>query len=134
MAARVLSPNSPILPNTSLLIGLLPLTFGTLSILNPSIAMNGWKFPASTDPTAQKTMIDLIRLWASREAFMGGSIVLAWWFGQRRILGALTLMGVPVVVLDGLVQRNVTGSGGEWFHWPFVPVMLGVGAGLVGWF
>ena len=59
-------------------------------------------------------------------------IVLCWFLGEAKVMGWLLLIACGVAAVDGVVQKNQIGAG-QWNHWSLVPVVGGIGAGLIGW-
>lgn len=133
MASGIFSPRSQVLPNTALLFGLVPTFIGVATILYPRFGLLHVfeaKLPAA--PQDQKLVDGLMRLFGARDMYLGLTTITAWYMGQRAVMGYLLFLGCGVVTVDGIVQKQQTGNG-EWKHWSFVPVMAGLGAGLVGW-
>ena len=62
---------------------------------------------------------------------MGLATYVAAYFGDRRILGCLLVAGGGVAVADGVVVKAQVGFG-EWNHWGYAPVVMGVGVVLLG--
>jgi hypothetical protein len=133
MASGILSPASPLLPNTAVLIAAIPGLIGIAGIFNPRLPLNAVQFPLPTSPDGLKMADSLMRFFAIRDMFLGASTVAVWYRGDRQLLGIMLLLGAGLAFGDGLVQKNHCGNG-EWNHWSFVPVMAGLGAGLEGWF
>ena len=83
-------------------------------------------------PTDQNLGVALIRGFGARDLAMGVPMLATWYCGDYRALGWMTLVGTVVASADGYASKKATG-GGEWMHWPFAPVLLSVGLGLLGW-
>lgn len=134
MASSFLSPTSTLLPNTAMLINLFPIGVGSFALLRPGpFIEQTFEQPLPSDPKTRKIALSLARLFGIRAVFMGCAALGAWYAEERKLLGYLVLLGVGVGTVDGLAQRSVTGSGTEWRHLWLVPILVGVGAGLVGW-
>lgn len=133
MAPSILSPTSPVLPNTAALISLAPTLLGINAILRPRTALNLLHFRPPKDAEAQRLVDNLIRIYGARNVAFGLPTLIAWYCGHREILGWLSVSGVVVASVDGWVTRMQNGEG-EWNHWPFALVGVGLGGGLLGWF
>lgn len=119
-------------PNIAATIGLAATIMGTLVTLNPSLGIKMWHFdfahtPSFRDPQTRSLVLDELRLFAIREMFIGASLVAASWFGDTRTLGVMCALGVPVVVVDGMVQRRQARGADWWVHFALVPVFGGLG-------
>lgn len=77
---------------------------------------------------------NLILYLASRDVLLGASILAAWGNGERKTLGHLMLLGCVVVVYDFVIQERQTPGEGRLKHLPLLPICLGIGGGLLGWF
>jgi hypothetical protein len=73
-----------------------------------------------------------MQLYGVRNLTMGLTTLGVWYSGDRRALGFALLAGFPNALIDGFVSRWQIG-GGEWAHWAFVPLGLGLAAGVLGW-
>lgn len=76
---------------------------------------------------------NLLLFWASRDLYMGLTAMAAWYEGDRRSLGWMYLIGAGVAVSDGIMSQREVGAG-AWKHVMWVPVVIGIGGGLLGWF
>lgn len=84
-------------------------------------------------PEAQKMVDLLVPLYGFREVSLGLSMIAVWRYGNIRTLG-WTAMAVVVTALgDGWIARKQR-KGKEWGHWGLIPIALGLGAGLLGYF
>ncbi|KAK3672164.1 hypothetical protein LTR78_007917 [Recurvomyces mirabilis] len=133
MSTSAFSPHDPYLLKASGLIGAFVTLFGTAILVRPSFGLSAWKFISPTASKDKQLALDQFRLFGVREAFLGTALVTCWFLGEPKVLGWLMLATIPVAVVDGVVQRSQTG-GGEWSHWGLVPVVFGLGGGLLGWF
>ena len=89
------------------------------------------QFPTPSDLEAQKLTHSLIYIYGARDLALGLAMLGVWYTGHRKALGWVVLAVLPVVIVDGFASRHQTG-GGEWNHWAFAPVGLGLGVGLLG--
>lgn len=134
MASTLLPPAHSILLNLGGLIALFPTVLGALFVARPASAVSGWNFKVASDVQSRKLAHDQFRIFGIREVFLGTSLLATWWVGDGKLMGILLMMTCAVAFVDGVVQRNQTGKGGEWKHWAFLPPVAGVAAGLLGWF
>jgi Domain of unknown function (DUF4267) len=131
--ASYLSSQSPILANAAAIFAVFPGLVGIVGLLAPRpflAAHFGFELPSS--PKDQKLTDSLVRLCSVRDLFLGGASLAAWYNEDTKTLGAIMLLRAGVVFTDGAVNKHQAGRG-EWMHWPFVPMTLSVGAGLLGW-
>lgn len=113
---------------------------GTIITLKPELGAKMWHFdiPDATASTAEANelrkhrslVLDTLRIFGVREFGLGASILAALWFGETKVLGAILCLGLPVVLVDGIVQQSQAGSG-RWIHWGFAPLVLGAGVSLL---
>lgn len=133
MASSILHSQSPYLPNAAAAFACFPALVGFAGLFEPRLVLAGaFEFELPASAKDQKLVDSLMRLFCVRDLFLGGVALAAWYYEDNRTLGAIMLMGSGVVFTDGAVNQHQTGAGG-WKHWPFVPVMAGIGAGLLGW-
>lgn len=134
MASSILSPTSAVLPNTAATLGLAATVVGIDVMFRPRAALGQLQFPAPKDPEAQRLVDNLMRSYGVRDSVVGLSILIAWYFGHRETLGWIMVSGIGLMTgVDGCVSRLHIGKG-EWNHWPFALVSLGLGGGILGWF
>ncbi|KAI1848198.1 hypothetical protein JX265_011756 [Neoarthrinium moseri] len=114
------------------LTALAPTLLGINAILRPASALSLLKFPAPSQPEGQKITYSLMRIYGARTLTMGLTTLIVWARGDRTTLGYLMFAGIPVALVDGFVSRWQIG-GGEWGHWGFIGVSLGLSAGLLGY-
>jgi hypothetical protein len=121
----------------------LPFAIGTLATLSPPTALQILSFPppSSASTTQDRaTILGLGRIFGVRDMVLGFSSLCIWYLGGARkgnvescaALGAITLAGVGLVVVDGVASGEVIG-GGQWNHWAFAPFGAVIGGGLMGW-
>ena len=127
------------LPNVVASFGCLLCFFGARTFWTPEAFMyDAWQMNGI--PTAQDTdqerlhqrrvFITLSRIYALRNFVLGALTVAIRLSGDRRLMGWSMIVGALEPLGDGLIQYcwNRTGIVK---HWMFVPVSLGVGAGLL---
>ena len=134
MASGIFSSQSPYLFHAAAGFGSMPLLIGTFALFRPRAALEHlFEFPAPKDPNAQKLVDNLMLLFGARDMFLGTATALTWYYGHRELLGCMMLAGSGVVLIDGAVSHRQI-KRAELKHWGFVPVMLVLGGGLLGWF
>jgi len=120
--------------NAAAAFAVFPTLVGVVGIFAPrpvlAVAFDVEARKASQD---QKLVDNLMRLFSARDLFLGGSCFAAWYNGDEQTLGALLILAAGVVTMDGWVQKDQVGCG-AWKHWSVVPGLVGIGAGLLGWF
>jgi hypothetical protein len=124
---------SPYLTNTAGVIGHLLVLGGSGSILSPRSVIGAFGLDTPSTPEEQKLVDLLVPLYGFREVSLGLSMVAVWRYGSVRTLGWTTLSVVVTALGDGWIARKQR-KGMEWVHWGLIPVALGVGAGLLGYF
>jgi hypothetical protein len=124
---------SPYLINTAGVIGHLLVLGGSGSILSPRSVVGAFGLETPSTPEGQKLVDLLVPLYGFREVSLGLSMVAVWRYGSVRTLGWTTLSVVVTALGDGWIARKQR-KGMEWVHWGLIPVALGVGAGLLGYF
>lgn len=133
MASGLLTSQSPYLLTTASVLSLFPLILGIAGTLSPSSGFKIFDFPHPTTPEAQKLGSNLFLFWASRDLFMGATGLIAAYNGDRKTLGAVYLAMCGVASFDAWISVRQSGKGAL-VHLGFLPVLLGVGGALLGWF
>jgi len=124
----------PLLRTAALLISALPIALGSLALLNPHyMLVKMFEYPLPPASADQKVTLSQVRSFGIRDIFVGAACLGAWYRGDDVMLGFLVLMGAGLAVGDGFAQRSAVGRGQWTKHWVFVPVLGGVGMGLMGW-
>lgn len=120
--------------NIAATIGLAATIMGATVMLDPEVGIKMWHFDiASTEDFKnlksknRSLILDELRLFAVREFFIGASLFAAAYFGDHKTLAAMCLLGVPVVAIDGIVQRRQASKADWWVHFALVPVFAGLG-------
>ncbi|KAF2166928.1 hypothetical protein M409DRAFT_22980 [Zasmidium cellare ATCC 36951] len=133
MASGLLS-HSPLLLKTATALSLFPLSLGLIGTLSPSSGYKIFSIPPPTqNAEAYSLGTHLFLFWASRDLFMAAAINIAAWNGDRRTLGMVYLAMCGVGAFDAWTCERVVGKG-KWAHLGFLPLLVGVGGGLLGWF
>lgn len=134
---------SALLPNATVALGAILCFTGLGTFCNPRVfVFDNWGMsgvPSSIDADRspghrqqRKAFLALARIYGSRNVMLGLLVMAIRLSGDRRLMGWSMLLGCLEPLGDGLIQLSLTGAG-VMKHWVFVPVTLGVGAGLLGW-
>ncbi|KAK1529956.1 hypothetical protein CPAR01_12268 [Colletotrichum paranaense] len=120
--------------NFAATIGLAATMMGSIVTLKPELGIRMWHFDIASsedfkDPESENRslILDELRLFAIREFFIGASLFAAAYFGNHKTLAAMCLLGVPVVTIDGIVQRRQAPKADWWVHFALAPVFAGLG-------
>lgn len=106
--------------------GTLSLAFGLSAFLSPATSLSLFNL-AYPDHAPSKPVVDsLMTVYGVRDIYMGFSIMVTAWYGDLKALGWLFVAVGGVAGVDGVVCRGV-GGGGEWNHWGFTPLAVGMG-------
>lgn len=115
-------------------IGLAATVMGSIVTLNPAIGIKMWHFDIASSEEfknpkskSRSLILDEIRLFAVRELFIGASLFAAAYFGEYKTLSVMCLLGIPVVTVDGVVQRRQAPKAEWWVHFALAPVFAGMG-------
>ena len=118
-------------------IGLAAAFMGSIVTLSPKIGIDMWHFDVTSIDIAKDSkagsmslILDEIRLFAVREFFVGASLFVAAYFGDHKTLTVMCLLGVPVVTIDGIVQRRQAPKANWWVHFALMPVFAALGVAL----
>ncbi|RMY72609.1 hypothetical protein D0864_10387 [Hortaea werneckii] len=89
---------------------------GPIMLLKPEIVPSTFesKFPLGFED--RKLAISITRLMAVRDTFLGGAILVPWYYQDNKTLGIMLLMGSAVLAADGFIQKAQAGRG-QWVHW-----------------
>lgn len=133
MATSILSPSPHLLTNTAFLFGLIPTALGINAILRPRSALTILQFARPKDAEAGKLVDNLMRIYGSRDIVVGLPVLIAWYLGDRQMLGWMMVIQAVIPFVDAWATRLQNGRG-EWNHLPVGFVGLGLGGGILGWF
>ena len=122
---------SPTLRLLATAFGTIWLLFGLTFTLAPARALPFFSFPVPALASERQLVQSFVVLYAVRDIYMGLATYAAAWYGERRVLGWLLVAGGGVAVADGVVVRAQVGFG-EWNHWGYAPIVMGVGVVLLG--
>lgn len=133
--ASMISPTTlPYLANAAAVFSIMPTAVGIGALFRPQWGVNLWTFPTPANPKDKLVVHGLMHVFGSRDLAVGLSGLLAWYYaeGNYKPLGGIMLAGTVMVITDGFVARKVNGTG-QMIHWPFMPLNIGLGLGLLGW-
>lgn len=129
---------TPYLANASAVVAAVPTAVGALILAKPQFAFDILSFPPPTALSDHTLALGLSRIFGARDLAVGITTFAIWWSGRKangntknHLLGVAMLSGALMVVTDGFVSRSVIGKG-EWTHWGFAPLNIGLGLGLLG--
>ncbi|CAD0091546.1 unnamed protein product [Aureobasidium vineae] len=130
-----LSSRSPLALNIGAASGVFQLALGLTGVFQPRVMLQEvWGFKPSTKPGEEQLLIEsLMQLYGVRNIALGLMILAVRTLADSRTLGWVLMTDILVAIGDGFVQKRCTG-GGEWKHWSFVPVGVGMGMLLLGYF
>lgn len=66
-----------------------------------------------------------------RDVFMGVSILAAYFYGAREVLGCTLIAGSVAAFVDGVANKAVIGRG-QGKHWGYAPMLTVAGSILLG--
>lgn len=121
---------STLLPNLATLLGLIPALLGLKFLLNPRSVIAELGVPEPTSPSALALTDTLTQVYATRNIVVALTLLAIRLRGDRKLLGIAMLVGSFMPLMDGLAMKMNLDEG-EWKHLPLVPVMLGLGVGLL---
>lgn len=130
MATKKLS-QSPLLTILATAFGAISLGFGINSILNPMSEISFFELQdlaATADPILIEALMIAFGAKLIRAAL---AVFAAAFYGSRKALGCVLIAGGGVAGLDGWVCLNFVGKG-EWNHWGYGGMMVGLGLVLLG--
>jgi hypothetical protein len=123
----------PYFKTAYMVLTLLPGAFGIGHLFAPDAMMRTMDFPQPATPAAAHMARNLERMTGIRNVGMTYLLYLISTTDDERLMGLAMLVGAAQAFGDGVVSRVLTG-GGAANHWPFIPVIVGVCAGLMGYF
>ena len=112
-------------------IGVVPFAFGVIALLKPLSMAPGMALKITT-PEGRKIAEDMYKVYAARNITLGSVLLTAVYFGNRQVMGVGMLGAALMAFIDGAVTGS-NKKGGEWQHWPLVPVGLGLAARCFGY-
>ena len=117
--------------------------FGILWFVNAPKALSFFELPypqvatkgplKNSSANVKKTMDAFSIIYGVRDVFMGAAIHAAALCGTRQALGWIVIAAGCVAATDGAVCKFMVGKG-EMNHWSYAPVMLVLGAVMLGAF
>lgn len=97
MSPALLNSQSPTLLNIAGAGSLFPLALGIIGLIEPANGFNTFGFGEPSSLEAKKLGRNLLLFWVSRDLYMAVGAMAAWYFGERKTLGAMYLAGCGVV-------------------------------------
>lgn len=131
MAIFGISSQTPAVWHTGAALATLFLGFGINAMLRPRAGFEIFEFEYPKAPKDQKLIDNLMIIYGIRDVFMGVSILAAYYFGAREVLGYSLIAGSVVAFVDGVANRAVLGHG-QGKHWSYAPMLTIVGGILLG--
>jgi len=133
MVLHILHSQSVPLLNTAVVGSLFSLALGLLGTLNPASAFKLFDFTPPLKPEDRKLATNLFLFWGSRDLYMGATTLAAWYIGDQKSLGWMYLAAAGVAMTDVVQSQRQLGNI-VWKHGIAVPIAIGIGGGLLGWF
>jgi hypothetical protein len=122
----------PLLPYLSTLFSTMFLAFGMTYMLYPRTGYALYGFISGpTTPADWSTMERIMVLYGAKDVFMAVAIFASTWFGTRRSAGCVLVAAGVCAGVDGYVVGQEAGMG-EWNHWGYGSVMVGLGIVMMG--
>ncbi|KAK4494182.1 hypothetical protein PRZ48_014480 [Zasmidium cellare] len=115
MSPALLSSQSTLLFNIAGAGSLFPLSLGLIGLVNPANGFKTFGFGEPSTPEAKKLGTNLMLFWISRDLYMAAGAFAAWYFNERKTLGAMYLAGCGVALCDGIMSRRQIGKD-AWKH------------------
>jgi Domain of unknown function (DUF4267) len=106
---------------------------GVNAIFRPQTALELLQFPKAATPADQKLVDSLMRIYGARNIAMSLGQGITAYFGHTKALAWILLGNSIVAIVDGFISKDQIGRG-EWNHWGFIPVSVGLGSALLGVF
>lgn len=111
--------------------GVLSLALGVMATVDPLSLLGAFDLEVHS-PEARKVARDLLVVYAARDLALGFGLTSAAYYGHKEIMG-WSMMGVACIgLLDGFVSKG-NREGGQWKHWFFVGLSLGLSAACFGY-
>ncbi|KAK8079316.1 hypothetical protein PG994_003123 [Apiospora phragmitis] len=125
-------PPPQVWSNAGCVLSLAPMAFGLPALFTPEKALAGYGLPLGKTPQDQALARGVFRMYGVRNVVISLTLLTAWYRGHRETQGVGLMLGALMALVDGLVFKDILG-GGEWEHWGFLPFLVGIGAGVLGW-
>lgn len=131
MAIFGISSQTPMVWHAGALFASIFLGFGVNAILRPRAGFEQFEFKYPAKAEDRKLIDGLMLIYGIRNVCMGFSMLAAWYFGAREVLGYSLIAGSVVAFVDGIANRAVLGYG-QGQHWSYAPMLTILGAILLG--
>ncbi|GAA5999147.1 DUF4267 domain-containing protein [Rhodotorula paludigena] len=102
--------------------GLIPFLFGINAMLRPAHALTFFNLPYTTSVADRAVLDGLLFIYGARDIFMGCALFATSLYNARKPTGWILLATAAVGGADGLMCKMV-GTGEEWSHWGYAPVL-----------
>ncbi|WPH04801.1 Hypothetical protein R9X50_00769700 [Acrodontium crateriforme] len=119
--------------NTAAVGAAFSLALGVIGTVNPAGAFELFEFAPPPKPEDLKLATNMFLFWGSRDLYMGITTLAAWYFGDNKSLGWMYLAAAMVAGTDVVQSKRQLGKI-VWKHGVAIPIAVGVGGGLLGWF
>lgn len=100
--------------------------FGINAIVNPISALSFFELDYPLTNTHRQLTEVLLAVYGVRDVFMGAAMYAAAAFGDRKVLGLITMAAGAVALADGAICKVMVGKG-EMNHWGYAPVVVIIG-------
>lgn len=101
--------------------------FGVNVFLNPASAVSFFELDYPTVSTHRQLIDVILAVYAVRDIFMGVAMYAAAAFGNRKVLGWITVAAGAVAGADGAICKFMVGKG-EMNHWGYGMMVVVIGA------
>lgn len=101
--------------------------FGLNVFLNPASALSFFELEYPTISTHRRLIDVILAVYAVRDIFMGVALYAAAAFGNRQVLGWITVAAGAVAGADGAICKFMVGKG-EMNHWGYGGLVVVIGA------
>lgn len=109
------------------------LGFGINAIFRPESALTMFEWVPPASASAKTLVNNLVVIYGVRDVYMGVVIYIAACFGDRKTLGWIVVATSCVALADGAICWIQQGKG-QWNHWSYAPMLVGLGSLLLGVF
>ncbi|KAF2757500.1 hypothetical protein EJ05DRAFT_476752 [Pseudovirgaria hyperparasitica] len=106
--------------------GAITVAFGINAILRPESGLQPFELAYPALPADRKVVDALMVIYGVRDVLLGAGVWVAAAFANRKTVGWYTLLIGIMAFTDGLVCKYMVGQG-EWNHWGYTPMVLGLG-------
>ncbi|KAF4445539.1 hypothetical protein F53441_10736 [Fusarium austroafricanum] len=108
---------------------LLPALFGINLLTRPEATLESFQYTVPKDPEARSLVSGLARIYGSRNVVISFLLFNISLSGNRKLMSYGFLGAIGMALTDGFVAKAVIGDG-QWQHWGFVPIVVGLLIGI----